>query len=185
MKRVYQWLTVVGLVVAPVAGSAADLKMIPSHIQREVTTINPFGPAFMATFAMATTTSVVVVPGPTAMSMTVSCPSSDTCTVPTSLSQFINVMGWKGFSVTVECTDNNKKLAGAGTVDCYTWDPNSYNSASFQQDLSLSVTKSGVQRVTLQGQWLPSARGYLSCIPNGVTSSATGCTIKLYIDGWK
>lgn len=182
MKRVSKWLAVVGLVL-PLAASAIEIKMIPSHIQKEVVTFSQFSKAMYGVYMAATTTGVFTVPGATAMSMTINCPSSDTCSAPTAQSQFINVMGWKGFSVTVEA-ENNKNLTGVGTIDCYTWDPNSYNSVSFQQDISLAVTKSGVRRVTLQGQWLPSARGYMTCVPTGVITSATG-GVKLYIDGWK
>ena len=113
--------------------------------------------------------------------VTVTC-ASGTCDAPTLQTQFIPIVTWSGFSVTV-AADSGQTLSGAGTISCYGWDPGSYNNVSFFQDLGLTVTTASVRSVTLTGVWIAAARGLITCVPTGVTVSSGGVT--LYVNGGK
>lgn len=133
---------------------------------------------FLPTQAFAAAATYTVPAG--AKSVTVVC-ASGTCDAPTTIAQFANMLNWTGFSVEV-VADSGQTLSGAGTIKCYTLNPNTSNLVSYQQDISLTPSTASVRSVTLQGQFVASATGYITCIPSGVTVSSGGVT--LYVVGW-
>lgn len=134
--------------------------------------------AFLPTPTFAAAATYTVLGGGKAVQITC---ASGTCDAPTLVTQFANMMNWTGFSVEV-VADSGQTLSGAGTIKCYTWNVGTSNLPSFQQDISLSVSTSSVRSVTLQGVFVASATGYITCIPSSVTVSSGGVT--LYVQGW-
>ncbi len=175
-------LALAAALLVPMA-AVAEPALLPSHAVQSIVmeSLGDNIPVAIQALAYGATTTGQFTVGP--KNAVVNCPSSDTCSAPTLVTQFVDVTNWTGFTITVEA-ESGKTLTGVGNIDCYSWDPNTYNAVSYQQLSSdLTVTKSGQRRVTLPGVWFPAARGKLTCVPTGVITSATG-GVKLFIDGW-
>jgi hypothetical protein len=108
--------------------------------------------------------------------------TADTCSAPTAITEMVSIDNWVGFSVTV-VAESGKTLTAVGTIDSYVWDSN-YAAPSYLQDLGLTVSCTGKRRCTTTGVFVAAPRGWLTCVPNGVVTSATGA-LTLYINGTK
>lgn len=104
--------------------------------------------------------------------------SSGTGDAPTLATDGVNLAGVGGLAIQVSA-DSNRTLSGAGTLQCYVYDPDTLGVWVRVPDLDQTIT---VPTATYRGQsflgiYVPSPRGRVAWVPASVTVSAGGVTV--------
>ena len=95
---------------------------------------------------------------------------------PTLATDGVNLTGIGGVAIQVSA-DSGKKLAGAGTLQCYVYDADTLGVWVRVPDLDQTIGVTNLRGQSFPGIYVPSPRGRVAWIPSGVTVDAGSVTV--------